>query len=109
MFTGPLGKPIDPTNDHHAWRKLLASADVRTARLHDARHTAATLLLTQGVPARVVMQILGHSQITLTLGTYSHVLPELAYDAAARMADALWTKGARADDGARIHNVGPAA
>jgi integrase len=42
------------------------------------------LLLTQGVPARVVMQILGHSQITLSLGPYSHVVPELAYDAAAR-------------------------
>jgi hypothetical protein len=58
--------------------------------LHDARHTAASLLLQQGVPARVVMEILGHSQITLTLGTYSHVVPELAEDAARRMGEALW-------------------
>ncbi|MGZ4664814.1 MAG: hypothetical protein ACXV5Q_07130 [Frankiaceae bacterium] len=42
------------------------------------------------MPARVVMQILGHSQITLTFGTYSHVVPELAQDAAARMGAALW-------------------
>ncbi len=46
-------------------------------RSHDARHTAATLLLQQGVAARVAMQVLGRSQITLTLGTYSHVVPEL--------------------------------
>ncbi len=66
------------------------SAGVRDARLHDARHTAATLLLQQGVPARVAMQVLGHSQITLTLGTYSHVVPEMAEEAAERMGDALW-------------------
>ncbi|MCW2708817.1 MAG: integrase family protein [Frankiales bacterium] len=58
--------------------------------MHDARHTAATLLLLQGVPARVAMQILGHSQISLTLGTYSHVVPELALGAALRMEHAPW-------------------
>jgi hypothetical protein len=51
---------------------------------------AASLLLQQGVPARVVMDVLGHSQISLTLGTYSHVVPELAEDAAKRMGEALW-------------------
>ena len=65
---------------------------VRPARLHDARHTAATTLLIMGVPARVVMQILGHSQIGLTLGTYSHVVPELATEAANRMAKAYWSE-----------------
>ena len=45
----------------------------------------------QGAPARVVMEILGHSQISLTLGTYSHVVPELAHEAAERMEDALWS------------------
>ena len=58
--------------------------------MHDARHTAATLLLQQGVPARVVMDILDHSQIGLTLGTYSHVVPELALEAADRRGRALW-------------------
>ncbi len=90
VFTTPRGTPLDPRNDHRAWHELLEKAGVRRARLHDARHTAATLLLAQGVPARVAMQILGHSQITLTLGTYSHVVPELAQDAADRMAAALW-------------------
>jgi integrase len=63
---------------------------VRPARLHDARHTAATVLLQQGVAARVAMEIFGHSQISLTLGTYSHVAPELAEDAAKRIGKALW-------------------
>ena len=49
-----------------------------------------SLLLQQGVPARVAMEMLGHSQISLTLGTYSHVVPELAEDAARRMGEALW-------------------
>jgi hypothetical protein len=55
-----------------------------------ARRPAATLLLQQAVPARVAMQILGHSQIQLTLGTYSHVVPELAQEAADRMGAVLW-------------------
>ena len=91
VFTTILGKPIDPRGDHRNWQQLLVQAGVRPARLHDARHTAATLLLAQGVPARVAMQILGHSQISLTLGTYSHVVPELAHEAAERMAGVLWS------------------
>jgi integrase len=62
------GRPIDPRSDHRAWRLLRADANVPQARLHDARHTAATLLLQQGVPARVAMEMLGHSQISLTPG-----------------------------------------
>ena len=73
-------------DDYQTWKTLLADAGVRDARLHDARHTAATIMLTMGVPARAVMQILGHSQITLTLGTYSHVEPELANEAASASA-----------------------
>jgi site-specific recombinase XerD len=48
-------------------------------------------MLTMGVPARVVMDTLGHSQISLTLGTYSHVAPELAAEAADLVGEALWT------------------
>jgi integrase len=90
LFAQVNGRPIDPGSDWKSWKALLASAGVRDARLHDARHTAATLLLQQGVPARVAMQILGRSQISLTLGTYSHVLPELAQEAAERIDRLLW-------------------
>ena len=90
LFAQINGRPIDPGSDWKSWKALLALAGVRDARLHDARHTAATLLLQQGVSARVAMQILGHSQISLTLGTYSHVVPELAQEAADRIDRVLW-------------------
>ncbi len=88
-FCQPNGKPIDPRRDWADWKALLAAAGVREARLNDARHTAATLLIAQGVPERVVMQIMGHSQISLT-HVYTHVLPSMARDAANRMGAALW-------------------
>ena len=90
VFCQRNGRPIDPRRDWLDWKALLRAADVRDARVHDARHTAATLLLQQGVRAPVVMEVLGHSQIGLTLGTYSHVVPELAEEAAQRIGTALW-------------------
>lgn len=89
VFCKPDGSPIDPKADWTAWRDLLASAGVRHRRLHDARHTAATMLLAQGVPTRVVMEILGHSQISVT-SKYQHVVDEMHRDAAARMGGALF-------------------
>lgn len=86
-----MGGPIDPRRDWAEWKDLLQAAGVRDARLHDARHTAATLLLQQDVHPRVVMGILGHAEISLTLGTYSHVVPELSKQAARSMEQALWT------------------
>ena len=77
VFTTPVGTPIDPRNDYREFKKLLARAELPSVRLHDLRHTAANLLLAQGVPARVVMEILGHSAIALTMNTYSHVTPEV--------------------------------
>jgi integrase len=82
--------PVDPRNDFREFRKLLAHAGLPPVRLHDLRHTAASLLLAQNVPARVVMEILGHSQIALTMNTYSHVAPEVSREAADRMARMLW-------------------
>ena len=72
------------------FKKLLSRAGLPSVRLHDLRHTAASLLLAQGAPARVVMEILGHSQIALTMNTYSHVAPEVSREAAERMARMLW-------------------
>jgi len=54
-------------------------------RFHDLRHSCATLLLVQGVAPRVVMEILGHSEIAMTMNTYSHVVPDLQREAANRM------------------------
>lgn len=90
VFTSPIGTPVDPRNDFREFRKLLNRAGLPPVRLHDLRHTAASLLLAQNVPARVVMEILGHSQIALTMNTYSHVAPEVSREAADRMARMLW-------------------
>ena len=90
VFTTPIGTPIDHSADARAFKALLKKAKVRPTRLHDLRHTAATLLLAQGVPARIVMELLGHSQIGLTLNTYSHVSPTMLGEAASSMESALW-------------------
>ena len=89
VWCQPTGKPVNPRADWGEWKALLKAAGVRYARLHDARHTAATLLLAQGVDQRVVMETLGHSQISMT-SRYTHVLPQVMTDAAARMGQALW-------------------
>ncbi len=73
-----------------AWRGLLALAEVRIIRLHDARHTAATLLLSGGIHPRVVMELLGHSQMRTTTDVYSHVMPALAREAADKLSTTLW-------------------
>jgi Phage integrase family len=93
VFTTPIG----PRNDFREFRKLLARAGLPPVRLHDLRHTAASLLLAQNVPARVVMEILGHSQIALTMNTYSHVAPEISHEAADRMARMLWQDDTEAE------------
>lgn len=90
VFTTRIGTPISPRNDYRAFRALLGRSGLRQVRLHDLRHTAASLMLAQGVSARVIMETLGHSQISVTMDLYSHVAPEVARDAADRVEDALW-------------------
>lgn len=91
VFTTVEGRPLDASFVTHHLQKLLARAGLRHQRFHDLRHACASLLLAQGVSARVVMDLLGHSQISLTLNTYSHVVPSLREDAADRM-DSLLTR-----------------
>ncbi len=89
VFTRPDGQPLDGTVVTHQFHKLLDHAGLAQRRFHDLRHSCATLLLAQGVPARVVMEVLGHSQIGLTMNTYAHVIPELRRDAAQRMEELI--------------------
>ncbi|RBY74608.1 site-specific integrase [Geodermatophilus sp. TF02-6] len=90
VFAQPNGRPIERKSDWRAWKTLLRQASVREVRLHDGRHTTATLLLSEGVHPRVVMEVLGHAQMRTTTDTYSHVMPTLGRDAANRMGQALW-------------------
>ena len=85
VFTSPIGTPIEPRNVTREFRAILTAANLPRVRFHDLRHTAATLLLAQGVDPRTIMETLGHSQISLTMNTYSHVLPALQANAAAKM------------------------
>jgi integrase len=62
---------------------------VRRIRFHQLRHTCASLLLAQGVPPRVVMDVLGHSQLSITMNLYSHVMPSALRDTAVAMDRAL--------------------
>lgn len=89
VFATPTGKPIDPRKDWQAWKDLLQEAGVRDARLHDARHTAATFMLVAGVDTRTVMDLLGWSQPILTV-RYQHVVDELKHEAARRIEALLW-------------------
>jgi integrase len=59
LFAQSTGKPLDPRADYAEWQALLKAAGVRAARLHDARHTAATMLLVLKVPSRAAMDVLG--------------------------------------------------
>lgn len=85
VFTSPIGTAMDPRNVSREFQGMLKGADLPHIRFHDLRHTAATLLLAQGVDPRTIMETLGHSQISLTLNTYAHVLPALQSDAAVKM------------------------
>lgn len=85
VFTSPLGTALDPANVRRDFRVLLTAAKLPAIRFHDLRHTAATLLLAQGVDPRTIMATLGHSTIHLTMNTYAHVLPALQADAAVKM------------------------
>ena len=76
---------MDGADVTRRFQRLLADAGLPRMRFHDLRHGAASLFLAQGVHARVVMEMLGHSTIALTMNTYSHVIPELQREAADQM------------------------
>ena len=82
VFTNSVGKHLSPGNDVLVHlKKLLEKAGLPDIRFHDLRHSTATLLLSKGVHPKVMQEILGHSEISMTLDTYSHVLPTIQRDA----------------------------
>lgn len=90
IFTSPIGTVLDHANVIKAYRKVLKAAGLpATARLHDLRHSCASLLLAQGVDVKTISDTLGHSQISITLDLYSHVAPALQAQAAAKLDEAL--------------------
>lgn len=92
VFATRTGGPIVPNSDYHEWRALLDRAGVRQARLHDARHTAATVLLVLGVPERTVMSIMGWSSTSMA-ARYQHVTDPIRREVASRVGGLLFGSG----------------
>jgi integrase len=86
------GKPLRPNTVSRAWTIIANRAGLKVIRLHDARHSHASLMLKQGTHPKIVQERLGHSTISVTLDTYSHVAPGLQQAAANRFDEALTTK-----------------
>lgn len=89
VFTTPRGEPVNPSTDYHQWKRLLLDAGLRDGRLHDARHTAATVLLILGVPERAVMSLMGWST-TAMAARYQHVTGSIRDDVATRVGGLIW-------------------
>jgi integrase len=81
VFTTTLGTPMDGDNVYKRYKSILTGAGLRDQRFHDLRHCCGTMLVAQGVHPRVVMEVLGHSQISITMDLYAHVLPDVQRDA----------------------------
>jgi len=85
IFVLPTGLPLKQREVKREFRKLLAIAGIRSVRLYDLRHTAATLAIAAGVSVKVISDQLGHASISFTLERYSHVLPSIQDEAAAKV------------------------
>lgn len=88
VFAQADGRPVDPRTDHNEWKALLKLAGSRDARLHDARHTAATVLLLLGVPEGTVMGIMGWSHSAMA-ARYQHITTEIRNDVSTRVGGLL--------------------
>ena len=86
VFAREDGTPIHPDWFGKTFKRLIRRAGLPTIRLHDLRHTHATLALRAGVHPSVVSERLGHSTVQMTLDTYSHIIPAMQEDAAAAIA-----------------------
>jgi integrase len=90
VFCTSIGTHLNPTRDVlNELKTLLKNADLPEVRFHDLRHSSATLLLSLGIHPKIVQEILGHSQISMTMDIYSHVLPTMQKEAMNRLNEAL--------------------
>jgi integrase len=89
IFTKPNGSPIDPRGLLRNFKSIIKNAGLPDIRFHDLRHTAATMMLQCGVHPKIVQERLGHSTISITLDTYSHILPVMQIEAASKIDELL--------------------
>jgi integrase len=93
VFAGPTGSPLDPEPFSQRFTRRAAAAGLPRIRFHDLRHSYATLALAAGIHPKVVSEALGHANISITLDTYSHVIPAMQADAAERVASLIFGRG----------------
>jgi integrase len=91
LFTQPDGAPFNQWSVVAQFKRHLKAAGLPDMRWHDLRHSCASLMLASNIHARTIMETLGHSQISTTMNTYSHVIPELQREAADRMDELFGT------------------
>jgi integrase len=89
VVTQANGKPVQPRSLTHEWTRIIAGTSLPRIRFHDLRHAHATHLLASSVHPKIASERLGHSRVGVTLDLYSHVMPGMQEDAAARVDDAL--------------------
>ncbi len=89
VFVNELGEPYHPDYFSDRFVDLAKAAGLRRIRLHDTRHTAASLMLASGVPVKVVSDLLGHSSPTITLSIYAHTMPGMGAAAGEALSAAL--------------------
>jgi integrase len=101
VFCTPTGKHLHPGNVLVQLKNVLKKAGLPDIRFHDLRHSTATMLLSMGVHPKVVLELLGHSEISMTMDIYSHVLPSIQRDAVNRLSNTLhgWQDGKKVEDG----------
>jgi integrase len=90
VATTPTGRHLRPDRLTIEFRRLVREFELPVIRLHDLRHTHASLLLEQGVSAKVVSERLGHTTIAMTMDIYAHLLPAMDQDAAAKLEAAMY-------------------
>jgi integrase len=89
VFCTALGTPLNPNKVLERFKTVLKKGGLPDIRFHDLRHSTATMLLSMGVHPKVVQELLGHNQISMTMDIYSHVLPTMQQEAMGKMNDAL--------------------
>jgi integrase len=89
VFVREDGAPLSPESISQRFERLCKRVGARRIRLHDLRHTAASLALADGVPVKVVSEMLGHGDVRVTLSIYQHTTAEMHVEAGARLTGRL--------------------
>jgi len=101
VFASPTGQPLNPNTDYHARKRLLREAVLREARFHDARHTAATVLLALRQPTPTVMSLMGWSSESMA-ARYQHVTDAMRTEVASQVGDLIWQPETSGGDQAAV-------